>query len=66
MTSCSLVNRRRSLGLLTGWRSRLIRSDAVFDCFKLSPCCLGGRWGLVIGCSACIFNNKVWKFFQSS
>ena len=66
MTSCSLVNRRRSSGWLTVWRSRLIRSDAVFDCCNVLSLLSGRALGPVIGYSACIFNNKVLRFFQSS
>src|SRR5712691_11706880 len=42
MTSCSLVNRRRSLAWLTGWLSKPIQSDAAFDCRKLSPAVWAG------------------------
>jgi biotin transporter BioY len=56
MTSCSLVNRRRFFAWLTGWLSRRIRSDAAFDCCKLSLL-FGQALYLVTGCSACIFVN---------
>src|ERR1700730_15679820 len=67
MTSCSLVSPRRSLAWLRGWLSKLIRSDAAFNCCKLCPRCKQALY-LVTGCSACVvcqttlgFSNNIFS-----
>src|SRR5882762_4311338 len=61
MTSCSLIKYPPSLTWLTGWLSKLIRSDAAFNCCKLSPCCKQALY-LVAGCSACIVCQTIVRF----
>src|ERR1700680_1632842 len=61
MTSCSLVNRRRSLAWFSGWLSKLIRSDAAFNCCKLCPRCKQALY-LVTGCSACTVCQTILRF----
>src|SRR6202023_3606906 len=61
MTSCSLVNPRRSLAWFSGWLSKLIRSDAAFNGCKLCPHCKQALY-LVTGCSACTVCQTILRF----
>jgi len=43
---------------LTGWLSKLIRSDAAFNCCKLSPCCKQALY-LVAGAAPVLFAKRL-------
>src|SRR6202022_2852028 len=65
MTSCSLVNRRRSLAWFSGWLSKLIRSDAVFDCCKLCPRCKQVLYLVTVAAPA-LFAKRFCDFLTTS